>query len=100
MQFDASVQVVNLRQPRLQRAQRVLLQEMLLRSDRSFQLWLSPELMMFSSFARVVLPQLLLAAIVHVFFPLKIVLLLSLTCSLGWALELLLSSLCQDHLAD
>ena len=75
LQFDASAQVVNLRQPRLQRAQRRLLQEMLLRSERSFQLWLSPELMVFSSFARVVLPQLLLVAIVHVFFLRQIVLL-------------------------
>ena len=48
---------------------------MLLRSERSFQRWLSPELMMFSSFARVVLPQLLLVPIVHVFFPRQIVLL-------------------------
>ena len=58
LQFDASVQVVNLRQSRFQHAQRVHLQETLLRSERSFQLWLSLELMMFSSFAPVVLPQL------------------------------------------
>ena len=68
------------------------MQEMLLRSERSFQLWLSPELMMFSSFVPVVLPQLMLLALVHVFFPRQIVLLLSLTCSLGWVLQVLLSS--------